>query len=134
MNHYLLPHNKGDVMNTRYGDDALPRLLKQLHIRGVERGRLVAKVYGGAQMLSNEADIGQMNIEFAERFLRESNIPIVDSDLGGASARWIDFHPTSGRTFIRTARKEAASARDGLPAAGEAGFGALAARGFRAES
>lgn len=102
MNHYVLPYNNGSMHNTRYGDDALPRLIKQLQFRGADRRRLVAKIFGGARILAGDADIGQMNIDFAERFLQESDIPIVDSDIGGQSARWVDFHPVSGRSFVRT--------------------------------
>jgi chemotaxis protein CheD len=101
MNHYLLPKNPGPVANTRYGEDSFPRLLQKLDLRGAAPCRLVAKIFGGARMLPGEVDIGLANIEFAEMFLRQNNIPIVDTDVGGHAARWIDFHPTTGRVSIR---------------------------------
>jgi chemotaxis protein CheD len=117
MNHYVLPHNNGEMPNTRYGDDAMPRLLKLLHMRGAVRERLVAKVYGGARILSADADIGRMNIDFIERFLREAGIPIVDGDVGGRLARWVDFHPRTGRALVRTAASRTRPAPDVLETA-----------------
>jgi chemotaxis protein CheD len=110
MNHYLLPFNHKQGQNARYGDDALPRLVKHLHLRGAARHRLVAKVYGGARILAGDVDIGQMNIDFADRFLHASDIPIVAFDVGGHAARWVDFHPATGRAFVRLAGARARAA------------------------
>lgn len=103
MNHYLLPYNKTDeTQNARYGDEALPRLLEQLYLGGAAWHRLRAKLYGGARTLACDADIGEMNIALAQKFLNDNNIPLADTDLGGRAARWIKFHPATGRSFIRT--------------------------------
>ncbi|MGV3552524.1 chemotaxis protein CheD [Rhizobium sp.] len=101
MNHYLLPHNRKQGQNPRYGDDAMPKLIRQLQTRGAGLNRLVARVYGGARILACEKDIGLMNIEFADRFLREHGIPIIACDVGGQTARWVDFHPASGYAVVR---------------------------------
>lgn len=103
MNHYLLPRNKKhEAENARYGDEALPRLLQQLYRRGAAPHRLRAKLYGGARTLACDADIGEMNIALARQFMLENNIEITDTDVGGRTARWIKFFPTTGRTLIRT--------------------------------
>jgi chemotaxis protein CheD len=100
MNHYLLPHNRGgDSM--RYGEDASRRLLALLLRAGAVRHRLAAKLYGGARILSGDADIGRMNIDFGCDFLRDNDIPIIEWDLGGEAARWVDFHPVTGRAAVR---------------------------------
>jgi chemotaxis protein CheD len=104
MNHYILPYNSGQHLNTRYGEDAFPLLLRKLGQRGAVQGRLRAKIFGGARMLPGDADIGGANIEFAEMFLQHNNIPIIDSDVGGYWARWIGFHPTTGAASIRRTR------------------------------
>jgi len=107
MNHYLLPYNKKDEQNMRYGDEALPRLLEQLYGKGAAPHRLKAKLYGGASTLACDADIGEMNIALAHQFLLHNNIPLADADLGGRAARWIKFHPTTGRSFIRVTSRQA---------------------------
>jgi chemotaxis protein CheD len=107
MNHYLLPYNKKDEQNTRYGDEALPHLLEQLYRKGAAPHRLKAKIYGGASTLACDADIGKMNIALAHQFLQHNNIPIADTDLGGRAARWVKFFPTTGRTLIRVTSNDA---------------------------
>src|SRR5262245_46453979 len=97
MNHYLLPHDRAETGNLRYGDEALPRLVNQRDTGGAGPHRVRAKLYGGARTLDCEADIGGMNIAIAEQFMRENNIEIMDTDLGGRAARWIKFFPTTGR-------------------------------------
>ena len=82
-------------------DEALPRLLEALCREGAAPHRLKAKLYGGASTLACDADIGAMNIALAHQFLQHNNIPIADADLGGRAARWIKFHPVTGRSFIR---------------------------------
>lgn len=102
MNHYLLPFNKKrEGQNARYGDDALPRLLEELYRKGAAPYRLKAKIYGGASTLACDADIGEMNTALARQFMDDNNIPLADTDLGGRAARWIKFHPATGRSFIR---------------------------------
>jgi chemotaxis protein CheD len=108
MNHYLLPYyKKQDQRSARYGEEALPRLLELLYRHGAQPHRLKAKLYGGASTLACEADIGAMNIELAHRFLQHHNLPLVDTDLGGRAARWIKFHPATGKSFIRVTSNDA---------------------------
>lgn len=119
MNHFLLPFNREDEPSARYGDDALLILLQKLYLNGAVRHRLLAKVYGGGRMMTCGLDIGQMNIAFASKFLRDSQIEIVDSAVGGTAARWIDFHPSTGRSSVRQPRNQdtRASRRAGLATA-----------------
>lgn len=132
MNHFLLPHSHRDGQNARYGDDSMPRLLKQLQHRGALRQRLVARVYGGARILACEKDIGQMNIEFADNFLRENQIPIIACDVGGQTARWVDFHPVTGRAFVRVPSSRSRMIPELLTAALSASTDLLAAKAARA--
>ena len=101
MNHYILPYSRDEGHSARYGDEALPMLLEQVCRAGGTRSRLHAKLYGGARTLVRDTDIGQMNIALAQRFFDANRIVITDTDLGGRSARWIKFHPASGRSIIR---------------------------------
>jgi len=113
MNHYLLPYGRDELANARYGDEALPLLLEQVCRAGGVRHRLEAKLYGGARTLVCDTDIGQMNIALAHRFFEFNRIAIVDTDLGGRSARWIKFHPASGHSIIRVA-SDSLSFADGM--------------------
>jgi chemotaxis protein CheD len=101
MNHFVLPFGREDRLSTRYGESALPALLDQLSRAGASRNRLRAKLYGGAQTLVHDSDIGHINAVLARRFFEINRIAVTDTDLGGHSARSVRFHPASGRSTIR---------------------------------
>jgi chemotaxis protein CheD len=98
MNHFLLPKREGVAgENVRYGAYAMELLINGLLRKGAERGKLEAKVFGGASMMGNLRDIGASNAEFTRRFLRDEGIPCTAESTGGTSARRIRFWPSSGR-------------------------------------
>jgi chemotaxis protein CheD len=85
MNHFILPdqNNMSDAgPRERYGKYAMRALLDALYARGAVKGRLRAKLYGGAKMLSGGGNIGLMNAKFAQSFLHDEEISI----RGAASA------------------------------------------------
>ncbi|HET6320987.1 MAG TPA: chemotaxis protein CheD [Hyphomicrobium sp.] len=100
MNHFLLP---GDVERAqsrdaeRYGVHLMELLVNGLMSHGAQRGRLEAKLFGGARTVFKSSDVGEMNAAFAERFLRNEGIGIVGGSLGGNSGRRVEFWPASGR-------------------------------------
>lgn len=98
MNHFLLP-NAGagaDAVSSRYGINAMEMLINNLLNLGADRRRIRAKLFGGASMSGNLADIGGLNARFAKSFLATEDIPCDAASLGGTSARRITFHPTTG--------------------------------------
>ncbi len=103
MNHFLLPgerpgyDQKGHSGAMRYGAYSMELLVNGLLREGAQRGRLRAKLFGGARMLKGLTDVGSLNADFAERFLREEGIAIVGGSLRGDRGRRIQFWPTSGR-------------------------------------
>lgn len=103
MNHYLLPQDRressGDV---KYGTYAMELLINGLLKAGAERAGLVAKIFGGAKMFDNLTDIGAANAAFGLAFLDRENIPILARDLGGVSARRVQFRPAWGTARMLT--------------------------------
>jgi chemotaxis protein CheD len=97
MNHFLLPSREGEEgANVRYGAYAMELLINGMLRKGAERGRLQAKMFGGASMMGNLRDIGASNAAFARKFLSDEGIPCVADSVGGTSARRIRFWPTTG--------------------------------------
>ncbi|SCZ49387.1 chemotaxis protein CheD [Epibacterium ulvae] len=97
MNHFLLAHGgNGGGANARYGVHAMELLINGVMKQGAERRNLKAKVFGGAKMSVNLADIGAKNTAFIQSFLRDEGIPCISSSVGGTSARRVRFDPTSG--------------------------------------
>jgi len=98
MNHFLVPgdeHSDSDAL--KYGVNAMELLINGLLQRGALRSRLQAKLFGGAQVVTNLFDIGAKNGEFAAKFLRLEGIPCAGQSLGGLRARRIRFCPMTGR-------------------------------------
>jgi chemotaxis protein CheD len=98
MNHFLLPGDQGNASSSMsYGLNAMELLINGLLKEGAMKGRLQAKIFGGARMMKGLSDIGQKNSEFARTFLHRENIPCISDSLGGEMARRIRFWPTDGR-------------------------------------
>ncbi|WP_165916090.1 chemotaxis protein CheD [Aminobacter aminovorans] len=99
MNHFLLPGNNGrsSLDAQSYGVHLMELLVNGLLQRGAHRHRLEAKLFGGGRTIEGLSDIGAMNGEFAETFLRNEGISIVGGDLGGDRGRRVEYWPLSGR-------------------------------------
>ena len=98
MNHFLLPHGAGRAgEDVRYGAYSMELLINGLLKHGARKNRMVAKLFGGAKMLTQLRDIGDSNVAFAREFLQNEGIPIASESTGGNSARRIRFWPSDGR-------------------------------------
>jgi chemotaxis protein CheD len=106
MNHFLLAeppagsHN-GDF-DEHYGVYLMELLINEMLAHGASKSRMRALLYGGANLNSNFAKIGSKNAEFARQFLASERISVVREDLGGNSARRVDFRPARGQVRCRT--------------------------------
>lgn len=101
MNHFLLaepaPLASDDArLLNRYGIHSMELLINAMLQQGATRRNLKARIYGGATMRQGLGDIGIRNIEFAQRFLTNENIIVLGQDVGGRSARRIEFRPAAG--------------------------------------
>ncbi len=109
LNHFLLPergsHNAWqqlDSYSCRYGYWAMEQLINAIQQAGGERGRLKAKLFGGAKMYQGTVlAIGESNIKFVRHYLETEAIEVLSEDLGGTWPRKILFHPNSGRVRVK---------------------------------
>lgn len=105
MNHFLLP---GEDVNSpqvaRRGVHLMELLINGLLKCGASRGRLEAKLFGGARTMAGLGDYGTANARFAQEFLKREGIPIVGGSLGGETGRRIQFWPTTGRVRQKMVR------------------------------
>jgi len=106
MNHFLLAEPPGGSTTTRvdehYGVYLMELLINEMLANGAAKQRLRAHLYGGANMRAGMTQIGSANAEFARSFLVREQIPLLREDLGGCSARRIEFRPASGQVRCRT--------------------------------
>lgn len=106
MNHFLLPSRAstklGDEDIVLNGDYAMEVLLNAMYGKGAQRARLVAKAFGGGNIVNSiQMAIGARNAEFAKEWLEREGIPLVASDFGGAWSRKVIIDPISGDAFCR---------------------------------
>lgn len=103
LNHFLLPvSSAGAGSGTRYGVHAMEMLINEILKNGGERGRLEAKLFGGANILSLSSSdpVGEKNQAFALEFLRREGIPVIASDLGGRVSRRVYFRPGANKVLV----------------------------------
>jgi len=107
MNHILLPGsaNLNDFdLSARYGINAMELLINKMMRLGADRGKIIAKAFGGACTLSalNSCDhIGRKNAEFVIAFLKKEGLKLVGCSLGGTSGRKISFHTSTGVVYLK---------------------------------
>ncbi len=104
MNHFLLPRALGHDPSPRFGDVAMRELLERTLLRGARRGRLVAKVFGGAcamKVPNGRKPLGEENTDFALEFLAAERIPVEQRDVGGASGRKLVFRAGDGAAWVK---------------------------------
>jgi chemotaxis protein CheD len=107
MNHIMLT-GKADMdhFNTmaRYAINAMELLINRIMALGGGRRGLIAKVFGGANILpaisaGNRA--GARNASFVLGFLKTESIPVITQDLGGHDTRMIYFHTATGDVLLK---------------------------------
>lgn len=106
MNHFLLPSAPfASQASTRYGDCAVDVLVKRLLALGAARERLIAKLFGGANVLHAFADgtrhIGAANVEMARDALLRHGISIGAEDVGGTRGRKLVFSAPDGAAWVK---------------------------------
>jgi chemotaxis protein CheD len=102
MNHFMLPDGEGDAVTARYGVHAMELLINGLLKRGARRSRLLAKVFGGGNVLGGFHDpIGTRNARFVLQYLGDERIPVAAQDLGDIHPRKVAFFVQTGRSLVR---------------------------------
>ncbi len=104
INHYLLPHNPVPRQSDlRYGNTAIEQLIAELSRLGGKKQQIVAKVVGGASILSGFAgsrqSIGDQNVAVARQLLAKHGIQITGEQTGGTRGRKLLFHTGNGSVF-----------------------------------
>jgi len=89
----------------KFGDTAVPALLKALAPHGVRPGRLEAVLVGGARMFSigSSMDIGARNDDATRVALAAHRIPVRAADTRGSTGRTIRVDPATGIVTVKAA-------------------------------
>jgi chemotaxis protein methyltransferase CheR len=106
MTHFMLPCDPSSdpAVSARYGIHAMELVINEIMKLGGDRRRLLAKVFGGANVLRLTHwpwDVGKRNIEFIHKFLQTENIPIAAERLGGNAAMQVFFVTNTGKAYVK---------------------------------
>jgi chemotaxis protein CheD len=113
MSHFLLPTRAvavtGQVLDGRYGDEALQWMMKDLKAAGVNPRQCLAKIFGGGNMFpdhprASAITVGQRNGEAARLLLQDQGIEVVSESLFGVGHRQIIFNVSNGDVWARQVR------------------------------
>lgn len=108
--HIMLPESaeiRNNSNRSKFADTGIEDLVSEIVKLGGNRGRLVAKIAGGAQMFSvgNKNDtirIGERNVLASKKKLSDMKIPLLAEDTGNTYGRTVVFYPKSGELRIRS--------------------------------
>ena len=105
MNHYIYPkfnpENNNGVPDSCYGDLSIGLLMNNYQDHGGKLDKIEIKLYGGGKILSGQSNVGEQNIEVAQKFMTENNLTVCASDVGGQFSRKITFNPKTGEVRMR---------------------------------
>jgi len=108
MNHFMLPGDTASpgspwAASARFGVYAMEVLINEMIHLGADRRRMVAKVFGGAQLLSgfDRLDVGAKNSEFVLEFLRVEGIRVLAQDLLDVCPRKVHFIVHTGKLPVK---------------------------------
>ena len=109
MNHYMLPLWNGEgLASPKYGSIAINKLIQRMIAFGSRKEHLIAKVFGGASVITNNNkglwNVGERNVIVAQDMLEDDGIPVVSADTGGILGRKILFDTLTGRVLVKKLR------------------------------
>lgn len=95
----------------KYGETALPLLLKMMQENDCPLGSYSARIFGGASMFkginsSFLQNIGEQNIAIVRDFLNQNRIPILVEDVSGHDGRTISLYLDDGRILLKKSGAE----------------------------
>lgn len=105
MNHYIYGKTGSQKPSGKYGDAAIPHLIRMLTDLGSDPQNLKAHVVGGAQSLQLQSAVGRNNVAIAEDLLAKYRIEILTLEIGGHIGRKIIFNTHNGELLIYKVNK-----------------------------
>lgn len=120
--HAMLPGRAGDDEDDpRYVEPALRRLLEAFARAGTPRSAIVAKLFGGGDVLrgsgaDGRATVGAQNVARARAAFEAAGLIVAAECVGGARGLKLRFHTATGEVLVKRLAG-AASEASGRPAA-----------------
>jgi chemotaxis protein CheD len=104
------PGGMGPADQAKYADSAVGFLVASMEKLGASRGRITAKLVGGAAMFSfagprteGAESLGERNLRAARESLAAHGLALQAEESGGSAGRSIEFDPADGSLLVRSA-------------------------------
>lgn len=108
MNHFLLPSTQNSNQDMKYGLYSVEAMLNEMYKLGCNKKNMVAKISGGADIMSLNISmaqsIGHRNVEFAKDFCRTEGFKLLSEHTRGEHGRLI-LLTNEFETFIKVTQK-----------------------------
>jgi chemotaxis protein CheD len=108
----MLPSGQGknDINPAKFGDTAVPLLIREMGDVGALRGRIWLKIAGGAQMFSfgskdTSINIGKRNVEAIDAACLQMGLAISARLIGGNVGRSVYLDIETGDVEVKTINK-----------------------------
>lgn len=110
--HVLLPDSRINLLRARdqpatFADTGIPLLFQTAYARGLQKGRCLVWLVGGAEMAGEGTsfDIGKRNTLATKNILWRNGVLIKAEDVGGKLVRTVNLHAVDGRVQITSGRE-----------------------------
>lgn len=111
--HILLPDStqaRAQEKAAKFADTGIPLLVKDVLAQGASKGRLIAKIAGGAQMFafanaSELMKVGTRNVEAVKAALKKEGIRITGEDTGANYGRTVQIDLETGVYTVKAIGK-----------------------------
>ncbi|GBF51865.1 chemotaxis protein [Leptospira ryugenii] len=95
----------------KYGETALPELIRMMKEAGSPVGKFSCRMFGGASMFKGInsnflQNIGEQNIQIVRKFMEDLKVPIIVEDVAGNEGRTISLYCDDGRVLLKKAGME----------------------------
>lgn len=106
--HYMLPEseldpNKAKTRPLMFADTGIPLLFKACYKLGAVKGRMIAKIAGGSQIMdaSGVFNIGKRNYAALRKMFWRNNVLVDAEDIGGTSNRTMWLSIATGELVLK---------------------------------
>jgi chemotaxis protein CheD len=105
--HAMLPRSPYSKEHSvfRYADSSIFYMINKFETIGIRKDEMEIKLLGGADVIDriNEdtASIGQKNIDIAREIIKNENLQIIVSDVGGRMGRKVHFYTHTGKVLLK---------------------------------
>ncbi len=100
MNHYIYSKPFDKESNGKFGEIAIPHLIKLMLDMGSKITDLRSHIVGGGENKNFKSLIGGQNAELAEKLLKKYRIEVVTRDIRGEFGRKVIFNSGTGEILI----------------------------------